>query len=171
MQGVARTLNAVAKAAIIGAFTVMVAAAILQVVSRYVFNSPLGWTEELAKLLMVWWTFLAVAVLAFRGRLLAIDALLLAMPAKTAHLVLAVAQIISAIFIGWLAWLGIRLVGLAGAQITPALDIPYAIVYASLPAGLAVASLGFLYRTATHLRLAYAAQGRHPISTLDRSDT
>ena len=149
----------------------MVIAALLQVVSRYVFNSPLGWTEELAKLLMVWWTFLAVAVLAFRGRLLVIDALLMALSPAAAHRVLAFAQGLSAFIVAWLAYLGVRLVGLAGTQITPSLDIPYAIIYASLPIGLGLAALGFLMRAAVHLRASRAADVAHPIAALDRSDT
>lgn len=167
MRNVADTT---AKAAIAGAFGLMVVAALLQVVSRYVFNSPLGWTEELAKFLMVWWTFLAVAVLAFRGRLLGIDAVLMALAARRAHLVMACAQALSAFIAGWLAYLGVRLVGLAGTQITPALDIPYAYIYASLPVGLAFATLGFLVRTILHLRAGLQAEPAHPIAALERSD-
>ncbi len=159
-----------AKAAIAGAFGVMVIAALLQVISRYAFNSPLGWTEELIKLLMVWWTFLAIGVLAFRGRLLGIDAVIMALPAATAHRVMAFAQLLSAFIIGWLAYLGVRLVGLAGTQITPSLDIPYAVIYASLPIGLGLAALGFLVRGGIHLRAGFTAGAPHPIAALDRSD-
>ena len=70
-----------------------------------------------------------------------------------------------------MAWLGVRLVGLAGTQITPALDIPYAWIYASLPVGLALAGLGFLARAAIHLRAAASAGTAHPISALERNDT
>lgn len=165
-----RILERGARAIIAAAFAMMVLAAILQVVSRYVFNSPLGWTEELAKLLMVWWTFLAVGMLALQGRLLGIDALLMAMSAKAAHLTLATAQAISAIFIGWLTWLGVRLVDLAGTQITPALDIPYAWVYLSLPVGLAGATAGFLFRAGLHVSVALSPAPVHPIAALERTD-
>lgn len=152
------------------ALAAMVAAAVAQVISRYVFNSPIGWTEELAKLLMVWWTFLAVGVLAFKGRLLAIDALLLALGPRPAHAIVAFAQGVSAVVTGFLAWLGVRLVGLAGTQISPALDVPYAIIYASLPVGAGLAALGFVVRAVIHGRLALSADAAHPISALDRTD-
>ncbi|MEX2518846.1 MAG: TRAP transporter small permease [Paracoccaceae bacterium] len=167
----ARALQKLIHAAIICAFGGMVVAALLQVVSRYVFNSPLGWTEEMAKFLMVWWTFLTVGLLAWRGKLLAIDAALLAMPARPAHLTIAAAQLISAITIGWLAILGVRLVGLAGKQITPALDVPYAWIYLSLPVGLAVATLGFTYRATHHFRAGIRRDPPHPIVILERTDT
>ncbi|XWN33268.1 MAG: TRAP transporter small permease [Devosia sp.] len=164
-------LEAAAKGVIAGSIGLMVVAALLQVISRYVFNSPLGWTEELAKFLMVWWTFLAVAMLAFKGRLLAIDALLMALPARPAHLVLALAQGASAFIIGWLTWLGVRLVELAGTQITPALDVPYAYIYAALPIGLGLATVGFAIRAASHLTRGLKTDPAHPISVLERSDT
>lgn len=161
-----RSLEAVIAAGI----GLMVVAALMQVISRYVFGSPLGWTEEAAKFLMVWWTFLGVGLLAWRGRLLGIDAVLIALPARTAHLLLAGAQALSAVVIVWLAVLGVRLVGLAGAQITPALDVPYAWIYASLPTGLAVASMGFAWRVVIHLRQALLPAPAHPVSVLERSD-
>ncbi|MCB2054674.1 MAG: TRAP transporter small permease [Geminicoccaceae bacterium] len=156
-------------ALVVTAFAVMVAAAILQVISRYVFNSPLGWTEELAKLLMVWWTFLAVGILALEGRLLGIDAVLLALPARPANILVFLAQALSAIFTLWLAWLGVRLVMLAGNQITPALDIPYAFVYLALPAGLAVAALGFAAQAWRHGRRV-REDGPHPVAMGERTD-
>jgi TRAP-type transport system small permease protein len=154
---------------IVAAFAVMVAAAILQVLSRYVFNSPLGWTEELARLMLVWWTFAAVGMLAFQGKLLGIDALLLALSARPANAVVAFAQAISTIFTAWLVWLSIRLVRLAGSQITPALDIPYAYIYLSLPVGLGVATLGFAWNSWRYGRRALQ-DGPHPIAITERTD-
>lgn len=170
MTSLARTLDDAARLVIGLALGAMVAAAVVQVASRYVFNSPLGWTEELAKLLMVWWTFLAVGVLAFKGRLLAIDAFLLALGPRAAHGVIAFGQVLSAVVIAFLAWLGVRLVDLAGTQITPALDIPYAYIYASLPIGMAIAALGFAVRAIVHTRVALSRDAAHPISALERTD-
>lgn len=164
-------LNTALRALIVAAFSGMVVSALLQVVSRYVFNSPLGWTEELAKFLMVWWTFLTVGLLSWQGRLLGIDAALLAMAPRAAHLTSAAAQAVSAFVIGWLSLLGIRLVKLAGSQITPALDVPYAWIYLSLPVGLAFATMGFAYRAIYHLKEAMQRDARHPVIVLERSDT
>lgn len=34
---------------------------LLQVISRYVFNSPLGWSDELARYFLIWSTFLSAS--------------------------------------------------------------------------------------------------------------
>ena len=155
---------------IVAAFAVMVGSAILQVIFRYAIGSPLGWSEELAKLAMLWWCFMGVGMLAASRRMLAIDALLLALPPRWAHLVSGIAHTISAVFTVWLAWLGIRLVALAGNQITPALDIPYAWVYLSLPAGLVIASIAFAVNAALDFQRVRHGVDGGPVRIADRSD-
>ena len=55
---------------------------LIQIISRYIFNSPFGWTEELSKALMVWTAFL-VAPWSYRaGALVSIDFFAEAMPAR-----------------------------------------------------------------------------------------
>ena len=166
-----RYLDRAVRFVIVAAFSMMVVATVLQVVTRYVLNHPLGWTEELAKLLMVWWTFLGVGLLSWHEKLLGIDAGLMALGPRTAHLLAAAAQAVSAISIAILTWLGIRLVGLAGTQITPALDIPYAWIYLSLPVGLGIATAGFVWRAWHHLHVGLSKAPGHPIVILDRTDT
>jgi TRAP-type transport system small permease protein len=129
------------RALVILAFAVMVTAAIGQVVFRFVVAYPLGWTEELARIMMIWWTFLCVAALAWRRRLLRIDALVLLLPPRGVHAVAMLAHLIGAFFVGWLALLSIRLVRLAGTQTSTALEIPYAWIYLATPVGLGLTAL------------------------------
>lgn len=149
---IARALETVARWIVIAAASVMIAAAILQVVFRYGVGHPLGWTEELARIMMVWWTFLAVGLLAARRSLLSVDALLLVLPARGVHTVLAFAHIVTAVFMAWLAWLGAGLVELAGTQRSPALQIPYAAIYLSLPVGMASVALASAINAGIDLR-------------------
>ena len=44
------------------ALAIVVAVTLLQIILRYVFNAPLIWSEELAKLMIVWIAFLGAAV-------------------------------------------------------------------------------------------------------------
>ena len=144
LLGTARLAEAFVRWIVIGTASVMVVATIAQVIFRYFLNYPLGWTEELARIMLIWWVFLAVGLLAAKRALLSVDALLLALPDQAVHAVRAFAHILSALSMGWLTVLGIRLVGLAGSQISPALQIPYLWIYLSLPVGAGFAAAAML---------------------------
>ncbi len=167
----AAALFAVVRWLTIAAFAVMVLAAIVQVISRYVFNSPLGWTEELARILMIWWTFAAIGILAFRRKLLAVDAVLLALRGRRHQLVLALGNGLGLLSVGWLAWLSWRLVGLAGSQVSPSLEIPQAWIYSGVAVGLTAATAGFAANLWVDLRRLVAGVDTGPIRATDRSDT
>lgn len=47
----------------------------LQVVFRYVINDSLAWTDEIARLVLVWMTFLGAGLASFRGVHLKLDLL------------------------------------------------------------------------------------------------
>lgn len=59
---------------------VVVAITIAQIVMRYVLNAPLIWSEELARFLIVWMTFLGAAVVCCDGRHLNVDVFFRAAP-------------------------------------------------------------------------------------------
>lgn len=46
-----------------------------QVFARYVFGAPFSWSEELARLSLIWMTFLAAAFVMAEGRHIAVDVL------------------------------------------------------------------------------------------------
>lgn len=54
-------------------FIVIVCLTLAQIFFRFVLDSPLVWSEELARLLTVWLTFLGAAVVCWDGRHLNID--------------------------------------------------------------------------------------------------
>ncbi len=54
-------------------FICLLVAATLQVLSRYVFEAPLPWTEELARFLLVWVAFLGSASVARRKMHIAVE--------------------------------------------------------------------------------------------------
>jgi TRAP-type C4-dicarboxylate transport system permease small subunit len=77
MQNLIDRLVGWALAACLGTMTCIV---FVSVVFRYVLNSPLAWTEELASLLFAWLTFVG-AYVGFRSRShIAIDTLVIFLP-------------------------------------------------------------------------------------------
>lgn len=65
----------VCKAAAIALLTVMTAIIVTNVFYRYVLNDAIPWSEEIAKFVMVWMTFVAAPVGLSMGAHIAIDAL------------------------------------------------------------------------------------------------
>lgn len=54
---------------------VMVALMFMQVLFRFVFHSPLAWTEELARYTFIWSTFIAACIAAVKGEHVALGML------------------------------------------------------------------------------------------------
>lgn len=121
-------------------FTIMVTATIMQVIFRYFIRYPLGWTEELSRIMFVWSAFLSIGLLASQNRLLKVDAVINYLPPQLRLWADMLTKLLSGIFVFWLGVLGLRLLKLAQTQLSPALRIPYWYIYLSLPVGMFFAS-------------------------------
>jgi len=108
----------------------------LQVFTRYVINAPFTWTEELAKMLFIWITFLGSAIIAKRSAHISIDFVTQLLPSSPRRLVLAVGQTISVAVLLILGIKGVRLLQITGASESPALSVPWVYVYAAFPLGM-----------------------------------
>lgn len=128
---------------------VSVALVFLQVVMRRVFNNSLFWSEELARYLYVWQTWLGVSYAARNGTHLRITMLKDRLPAG--------AQKILELFVT-LVWLGFGIfviyqgMGVVGTiagfgQKSSALKIPMQFCYASIPVGMFLMCIRIVERT------------------------
>ena len=120
----------------------MVAVIAASVVWRYVLRSPISWADELASILMVWFTYLGSA-LGMRDRAhYAFDYLVTALPESTKRYVMLLGQLVAiGMSAGLLAW-SAQISFLLREWTTPALEVSRALVYAACPVG---ASLILLY--------------------------
>ncbi len=121
-----------ALAACLGTMTCVV---FVSVVFRYVLNSPLAWTEELASMLFAWLTFVGAYIGSrFRSHI-AIDTLVIFLPARARQ---ALARVVDAgvlLLLAVFAWQGIRLTITTWSLEFPAMEISRGYLYASLPVG------------------------------------
>ena len=97
---------------------------IVQVMFRFLLDSPLVWSEEVARLCLVWMTFLGAAACCWDGTHLRVGALASRLPGRfgTALHVLNGTMIIT--FLGILVWTSIPLVEISNLYSIGALDIP-----------------------------------------------
>ena len=124
-----KVLKAVLCAILIG----MVAILMAHVIFRYVLNNSLSWSEELLKILLVWFGMLSVSVLAARREHVAIIIFKERVFKKAASTLTKVTQILTVVVCVVVVIVGIQYVLSAGFRPTPALRLPYGYAYAAVP--------------------------------------
>ncbi len=125
---------------------VMGASVVLQVASRYVFNRPTSWSEELARYLFVWITFLGAAVVIRKRRHVDVTVLTDRLPPGAAKVVYLVADLAVLFMLGALTWAGAGLAVMAHRQLSAAMDLPMSVAYSAMPVG---TGLMFVFLAAT----------------------
>ncbi|BBI71452.2 hypothetical protein HAALTHF_13110n [Vreelandella aquamarina] len=83
LQRIERGLDAIIQPVVFAGMAALIGVITLQIVSR-VFFSAVGWTEEVARFLLVWITFLAGTLAFQRGRHIAVSFAVDALPSRCA---------------------------------------------------------------------------------------
>lgn len=104
----------------------------VQVVMRYGFNSPLIWSEELARFMMVWLALLASAVVMRRGQHIAMTGIL-PIPKRFLSIVRGAVVLASALVLSVLVYHGWELAELTMRQHSSGLGLPMGYMYAAIP--------------------------------------
>ena len=117
-----------------------------QIVSRYVFNDSLPWTEEAARYLMIWGVLLGVGLAYLNGYLISIEAFTDRFPAPVRRVVQIFNTLLSLFFTGILTAYGVNLCILGTQMESPALEIPYVWIYLAIPVGAGLLFVLFLIR-------------------------
>ncbi|GAA2093968.1 TRAP transporter small permease [Brevibacterium salitolerans] len=150
-----RLERSVASVFLLGVFVLV----LTQVVSRYVFSSPLSWTEELARIVMVWLTFLAAMFVSSRRAHITVDLLASAVPPRVSRAVGMFAELVVILTAAVMSIAGIAMVVLVSGVSLPATSLPTTLLYGA-------AVVGFI-GIFIHSILALYLQIRHPEDELD----
>lgn len=116
-----------------GMLVVMLVIVMLQVVFRYLLNSPIGWAEEVSKTLMVWSAFLLAPVAYREGINVSIDLFADALPALLRRIL----EIVITLLVLWIVCIflleSLPLVERAMKVSAASLPVPKGVFYAILP--------------------------------------
>lgn len=126
----------IVKAVIYFCAILMLAMAVIvtaQVVSRYVVGRPFTWSEELARYIFVWMTFLGMAVGVKQGSHVALDILVKKLKGVSQKTLMIINNALLLVFSISLSVSGIKLVQLGMLQKSPTLQIPMQFVYIVIP--------------------------------------
>ncbi len=105
----------------------------VQVVARYVFNHSLFWSEELARYLLVWLTFLGASVAYYRGVHPGVDIIFTRLPFRWQQGVRVVIHLVSLWLFGVMVVKGISFAWFVRLQISPALSLSKWVIMAIIP--------------------------------------
>jgi TRAP-type C4-dicarboxylate transport system permease small subunit len=137
----ARRIEAVLNAVIGLLLALITVSLIYQVFGRYVIGRAPAWSEEVARMMIVWLTMLGAGACLRGGTHIAVTVLVNALPPGPRQIVLWLRDFAILAAVGVLTWAGVRYAELNATQDSPALEIPMSFVYASLPIGAALIAL------------------------------
>jgi TRAP-type C4-dicarboxylate transport system permease small subunit len=133
LAGLAAAVDRWTCAACIAFFAAILVVMILQVTFRYALNSPLTWTEELARILYIWACYLGAPVALRRGNHVTIVFVAERLPRSLVRPVGLGIQATSLIFFLQLAILGVILTAKSHSVEAITLPIPWSFIYAAAP--------------------------------------
>ncbi|MGF1561101.1 MAG: TRAP transporter small permease [Geminicoccaceae bacterium] len=101
----------------------------LQFFTRYVLNDSLGWTEEIARYLLIAVTFMGSILALRRGTHIAVEAVRNMMPPRLRAIMAYAEQVVSVTFFVLIAWITIKLAQRSSYQKMVSIELPKSVVY------------------------------------------
>ena len=130
-RGIDTTLNWI----LTGLMTVMLVVVSAQVWYRFVLNNPLAWSEEVARYLFVWLSFLGSAVGVRMNVHLGIDLIDKVLSPRNRQIMTAVVNLMMQIFLVVVIVWGIKILKVVQFQKSASLGIPMTYPYLAVPVG------------------------------------
>jgi TRAP-type C4-dicarboxylate transport system permease small subunit len=113
--------------------TVLILVVFTNVIARYFFSSAFGWADEVARFLFIWISFIGAVIANNNSGHMNLDILIKYTPKQVGYAVQIFANIMVLIISILLTLGGIIIVQGTLAWLTPALEIPYGMVYSIAP--------------------------------------
>nr|WP_276519687.1 TRAP transporter small permease [Bacillus infantis] len=137
MKKVDRVIEHIEEYFVFSSLLLMVLIVFINVLGRFVFNFSISWSEEAARYLMIWATFIAASLGVKKGSHITLDILTVYLPEKANRIVRAISYILSMVYCILLLVIGIPFIMdmIAKGQISPALHMPIHFVYLAIVAG------------------------------------
>jgi len=132
LQRTERFLDAILQPVVFAGMAALIGVITLQIVSRVLFTA-VGWTEEVARFLLVWITFLASTLAFQRGRHIAVTFVVDALPGRLRQIARLAALLIVLAFMITLIVIGYRYMQVQSFQKSASLRLSMTYVYAVMP--------------------------------------
>jgi TRAP-type C4-dicarboxylate transport system permease small subunit len=123
---------------VLSVFWVLAFVVSYQVFTRYVLNDAAGWTEEIARYLLIAITFLGGAMAVRRGTHIQVDFVYRFLPSKAGRVLALAVDAVRIAFFGYACWLTVLLMQRIGSQRMAIVELPIGLVFGAMLAGLAL---------------------------------
>ncbi len=123
---------------------------LLQVVFRHVLGQPLAWSEEAARFLFVWVTFVGAALLVREDGHIAVTSFIDGFPARVRNAILIVAKLVALVCVWQMLDGGTSVMLAEWNQRAPASQVLMGVVYAVIPVTTALMSVWLVAGIARH---------------------
>ena len=107
----------------------------LQIVARFILLVSIPWTDELARYLMIWASFVGLGVAYRKGELICVAFFREKLPPHLLRAALLISDLLCSIFAIVIVIYGVKLCFLNAGQVSPSMRISLGIIYAIVPLG------------------------------------
>lgn len=107
----------------------------LQFFSRYVLNDSAAWTEEIARYLLMWVTFIGAATVMRRRTNIAVEVLMHMLPEGPQRLLRFLIDLAMVFFVALLCWFSVLITDRMGIQRMTVIDVSMSVVYGGISFG------------------------------------
>jgi len=107
----------------------------LQFFTRYVLNDSLAWTEEIARYLLMWVTFVGAATAFRRGTHISVEMAHVLLPPGAVRVLNFVVDVVVLGFVALLCWFGITITQRMQIQTMTVIPVSMSVVYAGIALG------------------------------------
>lgn len=139
---------------------VVLVVAVLQVLSRYVLNTPMATSDEVARFALIWATFIAAALTQHRDQHIAVLILRKRGGPRQRVALQVLANVIALLTGVFICYLGIETLTRSARVSSPSLEIPMSLVYLGVVLGFALIALHSL-RNVRNLIVVGRTRGDH----------
>lgn len=103
------------------------------VILRYIFKQGFSWTQEIATLMLVWFSLIGMAIGVLEKIHISIEMFTAKLPQKAISVLESIDHILIAIFGGTMVYYGILIMNMTKLSTMPATKMPSAVLYVILP--------------------------------------
>lgn len=146
--------------------SIMVVVIFIQVFMRYVMQSSLSWSEELARYCFIWLIYIGISYGVKKQRHISVDAILLLFKERGKIIFSIIANLLFLVFAIFVVIYGYDISSklLAWGQKSPANQIPMGLVYLAAPLGMAITAIRIIQNLFAQV-MALLGKGSYTVKT------